>query len=74
MLRHFMSMLVDEHTVMLDPTCGLGSALRAAESLGASYVLGMDTDEQVVGQARMLLRQSRSMRLASKHSTKGGQG
>lgn len=69
MLRHFMSMLVDNSTRLLDPTCGSGTALRAAESLGATSVLGMDNDEQTVGTARMLLRQSRVMRTpaASKH-------
>jgi hypothetical protein len=35
-LRHFMQMFVDEHTRLLDPTCGSGSSLRAAESLHAS--------------------------------------
>ena len=57
-----MSMLVDEHTSLLDPTCGSASALRAAESLGAQTVLGMDSDEQTVGLARMALRQARTMR------------
>ena len=61
-LRHFFSMLVDEHTRLLDPTCGSGSALRAAESLGASAVLGMDIDEQTVGLARQALRSSRALR------------
>lgn len=44
MLAYFMSMLVDEHTTMLDPTCGSGSSLRAAESLGAKRVLGLEID------------------------------
>jgi DNA modification methylase len=33
MLRHFFRLVVSEHTMMLDPTCGSGSALRAAQSL-----------------------------------------
>lgn len=43
-LRHFLSMVVDHHTRLLDPTCGSGSALRAAESLGAASVLGLEMD------------------------------
>ena len=46
MLRHFMSMLVDENTSLFDPTCGSGAALRAAKSLGANRVFGMDTDRK----------------------------
>lgn len=66
MLKHFMSMLVDSNTTILDPTCGSGSALQAAEELGASRVLGMDEDEQTVGLARQSLKQARSLRVASK--------
>lgn len=44
-LRHFFSMLVDEQTTLFDPTCGGGSALRAAESLGARRVLGVELNE-----------------------------
>jgi len=69
MLRHFMTMLVDENTTMLDPTCGGGSSLRAAESLGASYVLGMDIDETTVGQARQALRHSRVLRAGARQAT-----
>jgi hypothetical protein len=42
MLRKFFPMFVDENTLMLDPTCGSGTALRAAKSLGAEYVLGIE--------------------------------
>ena len=45
MLRHFFRIFVDEHTRMLDPTCGSGSSVRAAESLGAKYVLGLERDQ-----------------------------
>ena len=40
MLRHFFRMIVSEHTMMLDPTCGSGS-VRAAQSLMARRVLGL---------------------------------
>lgn len=45
MLRHFFRMFVDENSKVLDPTCGSGSALRAAKSLDAEYVLGIEKDE-----------------------------
>jgi hypothetical protein len=44
MLRKFFPMFVDENTKMLDPTCGSGTSLRAAKSLGAEYVLGVEKD------------------------------
>jgi len=62
MLKHFMQMLVDEHSRVLDPTCGSGSALRAAETLGATEVLGLEIDEANCGMARMLLGQARALR------------
>jgi DNA modification methylase len=65
MLRYFFEMLVDEHTRLLDPTCGSGSAVRAAESLKAHTVLGMDVDETLVGHARQALRSARNKRGAS---------
>jgi len=66
MLKHFMSMLVDENTRLLDPTCGGGSSLRAAEDLGARTIFGMDVDETTVGNARQALRAARTLRAASK--------
>src|SRR5262245_9408023 len=64
MLRHFFGMLVDENTVMLDPTCGSGSALRAAESLGAKYVLGLEIDPEFAARARDALTRSRRLKQA----------
>jgi predicted RNA methylase len=61
-LKHFMTMLVDENTTLFDPTCGSGNALVAAEDLGASSVLGLEIDETQCGIARQALRASRSMR------------
>ena len=58
-LRHFMEMLVDDSTLLLDPTCGSGSALRAAESLGAKHVLGLEIDPEMTQLARQELRKSR---------------
>lgn len=65
-LRHFFRMFVDESTSMLDPTCGSGSSLRAAESLGANRVLGLEIDPEYHASARSALQQFRVMRKASK--------
>lgn len=74
MLRHFMEMLVDESTSLLDPTCGSGAALRAAESLGAPKVLGLELDPQFVGPARLALKQARAKRAAEKTGLGGVPG
>lgn len=66
MLRHFMEMLVDENTRLLDPTCGGGSAIRAAESLGAAGVLGLESDPEHLANARSALKSFRLLRNASK--------
>jgi ParB/RepB/Spo0J family partition protein len=55
MLRHFFRMIVSEHTMMLDPTCGSGSALRAAQSLMARRVLGLEVNSEFAALARMAL-------------------
>jgi DNA modification methylase len=41
-LRHFMQLCVDGYSEVLDPTAGSGSAVRAAHSLGAKRVLGLE--------------------------------
>lgn len=46
MLRHFMRMICDEYSTVLDPTCGSGNALKVAETLGASSVLGLEKSEE----------------------------
>lgn len=55
MLQHFLRLVVDEHTAVLDPTCGSGSALVAAQDLGAHRVLGVELDESNAEVARFLL-------------------
>lgn len=65
-LRHFFRMFVDQTTFMLDPTCGSGSALRAAESLDASFVLGVEINEEFVNRARLSLESARRLRKATK--------
>lgn len=60
-LRHFLGMVVDQHTRLLDPTCGSGSALRAAESLGAASVLGLELDPEFHADAIARYRRFKSM-------------
>jgi len=54
-LRHWFEMCVDGNTRLFDPTCGSGSALRAALSLGASSVLGLELNEEYAKDARIAL-------------------
>jgi len=65
MLRHFFEMFVDETTSLLDPTCGSGSSLRAAESLGARFVQGLEINESFAEGARLELAKFRRLRRAS---------
>lgn len=66
-LRHFFQMFVDENTRLLDPTCGSGSSLRAAESLGAKAVLGLEMDPLHYGSAVAAFKSFRVMRKATTH-------
>lgn len=58
-LERFFSMFIDDSTSLLDPTCGSGTALRAAEKLGARHVLGLEVDPEHVKNAEAALRRSR---------------
>lgn len=69
MLRHFMRMFVDNETKMFDPTCGSGSSLRAAESLGAKHVVGLETNAEFIDFARQELNSFRILQKA--YRTKG---
>jgi site-specific DNA-methyltransferase (adenine-specific) len=64
MLRFFLQMLVDETTTMLDPTCGSGAALRAAEDLGAKSVLGLELDPNYAQSANTMTLKARVLRQA----------
>lgn len=66
MLRNFFQMFVDENTRMLDPTCGSGTSLRAAESLGASSVTGLEINKDFAESARAALRKARNLRALEK--------
>jgi len=65
MLKYFMGMVCDEHSTVLDPTCGSGSALRAADSLKASRVLGLEMNPEMVQNANKAFLQSRALRRVS---------
>lgn len=70
MLEHFFRMFVSETTRMLDPTCGSGTSLRAAEALGASEVLGFELDGKFAEEARAELGRFRKKRLLAEQSSK----
>lgn len=63
-VRHFFRMVVDETSIVLDPTCGSGSAIRAAESLKAKHVLGLEINPEFAATARRALRTARELRKA----------
>ena len=52
---HLFRMLVDEMTVMLDPTCGSGNAVKVAEELGADWSLGLEINAEYVESAKQNL-------------------
>lgn len=61
MIRYFLQMYVDSSTRMLDPTCGSGTAIIAAESLGALAVRGLDISEEHVERTQMELNRLRTL-------------
>jgi|SRR5579863_198246 len=64
MLRHFFSMLIDETTDFFDPTCGSGTALRAADAVGARSVLGVEIDPAYAASAESAFQTSWLLRKA----------
>ena len=65
-LRYFFSGLVDETTDLLDPTCGSGSAIRAAEDLGARSALGLELSPEYAESARVATLNARVLREATR--------
>lgn len=65
MLRHFFRMFVDESTIFLDPTCGSGSSVRAAEAAGAQYVQGLEQNPEFAVDANRAALKARALRKAS---------
>jgi len=54
-LEHFFRMVVDESTLLLDPTCGSGNAVKAAEALGANWSTGLELSADYAESARQNL-------------------
>ena len=63
-LRHFFRLFVDDTSEVLDPTCGSGTALTAAESLGARRVAGFDVSNEYCEDAIARLNSARTLRSA----------
>lgn len=59
-VHHFLRMLVDEHTDLLDPSCGGGSALSVAEVLHARHVTGIEPNSVHAETARKRLQRVRT--------------
>ena len=57
-IHHFFRMLCDENSRVFDPTCGSGTALAVAVSLGANRVLGYDVGQDAVDEARNNVRKA----------------
>lgn len=64
-LRYFFQMFVDERSRVLDPTAGSGSALRAADSMGAEAIYGLELSQEYCDGANNALAQARKLRKLS---------
>lgn len=58
-VNHFLRMLVDDTTRMLDPTAGSGNAVRASIELGATYSLGLELNPDFAAAAQENLEGAR---------------
>jgi DNA modification methylase len=65
MLRHFFRMFVDANSIVLDPTCGSGSALRAADAAGAAHVFGLEVNPEFAERSIAEFVRDRKLRRAS---------
>jgi len=55
-LKHFLTMVCDEFSEVLDPTAGSGTALTVAKELGAKRVVGLEVDEEIAARAIAALK------------------
>lgn len=60
-VKHFLSMLCDNTSAFLDPTCGAGSAVLAAKELGAELVLGIELSKTHAENAKLRIAKSVSV-------------
>jgi DNA modification methylase len=72
MLRYFLSMGVTKLTTFLDPTCGSGTAVRAATSLGAERALGLELNSNTAKRAQVGLQQALRTVSASSQAMRAG--
>lgn len=66
MLKYFFQMFVDQHSRVLDPTCGSGSSIRAAEALRAEAALGLEFNPDLADLAQKKLMTARGLANLSK--------
>lgn len=52
MLKHFFRMFCDEHSIMLDPTCGSANSVKAAMQSGVAHCLGIERDQEFFNLAK----------------------
>lgn len=64
--KHFLSMLVDNTTKILDPTAGSGSALRAAAALRAETIVGLELNSEHAMHANAAFNRAEALRRANK--------
>ena len=55
-LEYLFSALCDEHSRVLDPTCGSGTAIQTAVKCGAESALGIELDEEFAEKAKTWLK------------------
>lgn len=65
MLKHFLKGVCDELSEVIDPTCGSGSAIRAASALGAKRVLGLELNPDYAEEAARKYKAAESLARAS---------
>lgn len=63
-LSHFFRMFIDGGSEILDPTCGSGSSLVAADAMGASRILGLDIEQDNVDVSIERISNARKLRQA----------
>ena len=56
MLKHFFSGLCDHYSRVLDPTCGSGTAIMAAQYYNAEEALGLEISPEFASKAQEWLR------------------
>lgn len=66
MLKHFFRMFIDDYSEVLDPTCGSGSAIRAAMELGARRSIGYEIDTEFATAADSALTRAKGLKQLEK--------